>query len=495
MTELALQAEQAEQAELAEPSQPHHFAYADILTLSNRRLRAFPKWILDHDEMLILNLSFNQIPRIPDLSIALWHLAVLNLSNNELQELPPGICYLENLAQLYLSNNQLCILPSQFGRLQHLQKLELSNNQLVRLPQSIGNLVALQDIDLSHNRLVHLPGSFSNLVNLASLTLSYNKLKTLPRMIANMGALNYIDARDNRIRILPEDLWQMNWLTTLKLSSNRLVTLHPDIGNLTNLRVLLLDRNRLTTLPPSIIRLFPNPPRPRIPMINLDIASNPIEFIPPQVRRVLTQQTTIQNTVYNDGQNVHNHQVQVSLQKSIENIMAIPQGASNIPINTHQNPLIEELVNYGREGFLTEETVKQLLEYMEDDTVHSVLQVTFSEVFTAVWNMINKLSLDVPTDRRDILERLNQEMADSECKCFTGRITRLVNCLSGFTPLVNIQIADNEQIAIIIQLAKNTLDAQPDGYNVATHREMVRLAMTERGYSPDVIDIWIEHIE
>ena len=29
-------------------------------------------------------------------------------------------------------------------------------------------------------------------------------------------------------------------------------------------------------------------------------------------------------------------------------------------------------------------------------------------------------------------------MKDAEYKCFSGRITRVINCLNGFSPLVNI---------------------------------------------------------
>ena len=42
----------------------------------------------------------------------------------------------------------------------------------------------------------------------------------------------------------------------------------------------------------------------------------------------------------------------------------------------------------------------------------------------------------------------------TECKCFTGRISRLVNCLNGFTDLVNINIEDNQQIGNIIVIIK-----------------------------------------
>ena len=45
---------------------------------------------------------------------------------------------------------------------------------------------------------------------------------------------------------------------------------------------------------------------------------------------------------------------------------------------------------------------------------------------------------------------MNQEMIDSICKCFTGRISRLINCLNGFSDKVIIQISKNEEINNII---------------------------------------------
>ena len=131
-----------------------------------------------------------------------------------------------------------------------------------------------------------------------------------------------------------------------------------------------------------------------------------------------------------------------------------------------KDEVIAELVN-NSEGILHDSTIKQLLEYLEDQTIHSVLQITFEELFIAIWNIYHLLDKENGKEKLlpVILERLNQEMADSDCKCFTGRITRLVNTLSGFTPLVNIQIADNEQIAIIIQIAKTQLENEKR-YNV-----------------------------
>ena len=45
-------------------------------------------------------------------------------------------------------------------------------------------------------------------------------------------------------------------------------------------------------------------------------------------------------------------------------------------------------------------------------------------------------------------------MSDSLCKCFTGRMSRLINCLNGFDELVQINISENEQIGQIIILVR-----------------------------------------
>ena len=40
---------------------------------------------------------------------------------------------------------------------------------------------------------------------------------------------------------------------------------------------------------------------------------------------------------------------------------------------------------------------------------------------------------------------MNIEITDALCKCFTERISRLVNCLNGFDDNIKINISDNEQ--------------------------------------------------
>ena len=91
----------------------------------------------------------------------------------------------------------------------------------------------------------------------------------------------------------------------------------------------------------------------------------------------------------------------------------------------------------------------------------------------------------------EIQKRLNEEMLDSECKCFTGRISRLVNCLSGYSDKVCIQISENEEINNIISVIMNKREMK----TIEILKEEVREALTERGYNIDKITEWLEYVE
>ena len=108
-------------------------------------------------------------------------------------------------------------------------------------------------------------------------------------------------------------------------------------------------------------------------------------------------------------------------------------------------------------------------------------------MLVVVWNRIKTLDY-----REEIKKTLNTEMQDAECKCFTGRISRLVNCLAGYDDLVVVEIADSEQIGTIVGLIKTQLDTN---YTVDEHRRLVCEALAERGYSREVIDEWVSYIE
>jgi hypothetical protein len=151
--------------------------------------------------------------------------------------------------------------------------------------------------------------------------------------------------------------------------------------------------------------------------------------------------------------------------------------------DTHYN---EYQLNYLSNPILTQTTKEALIEYSNCTEVHSIMGITFEELLKADLIEIDTLDQE---NQKSVLEILNQEMTDSICKCFTGRISRLVNCLSSFSDKVSIQISTNEEISNIIIVLKNKIT---DTYEL---KKAIEMEMTERGYDKETIDIWIGYVE
>ena len=155
------------------------------------------------------------------------------------------------------------------------------------------------------------------------------------------------------------------------------------------------------------------------------------------------------------------------------------------PLNTNEEIIAKEILN---DDILTSKTKELLIEYSNNPDYHSVLLITFKELLLYVWELIQENE-----NRNEIKAILNNEILDAECKCFTGRLTRLLNCLNGFNDLIEIKISDNQQIGNIIILVKNELDLRND-YTIEKHKQLVRKELNERGYDDKTIEEWINYI-
>ena len=58
---------------------------------------------------------------------------------------------------------------------------------------------------------------------------------------------------------------------------------------------------------------------------------------------------------------------------------------------------------------------------------------------------------------------------------------RVVNCLNGFSPPVNINIKDSDQIDNIIVLIKKQLESA-NTYTIQSHKSLVRQELESRGF-------------
>ncbi|WP_095189922.1 leucine-rich repeat-containing protein kinase family protein [Pseudomonas sp. Irchel 3E19] len=164
-------------------------------------LTEFPPEIFDlADSLEVLNLSGNNLNRLPDDLHRLTRMRVLFCSDNQFSELPaclgqcaaltmvgfkanrivnvPGAALPPLLRWLILTDNCIETLPDELGERPYLQKLMLAGNRLQSLPPSLGNCNRLELIRIAANRLTELPQQLLTLPRLTWLAYAGNPLET-----------------------------------------------------------------------------------------------------------------------------------------------------------------------------------------------------------------------------------------------------------------------------------------------------------------------------
>ena len=334
-----------------------------------------------------------------------------------------------------------------------LKRLELSDNEITKienLPSGLRSVgVKWNQISLIENLPKHI----------WSVDLSCNQISTIENLPDSLRELWLDNNRITKIKNLP------NNLQTLSLLNNRITK----IENLPeNLHILYLDNNQITELSLSLLELKQ--------LNKFYYHDNPIENIHPLVQRWLdrrlNRRVNNNNKVYSDRQNIHNSTIQKSFRNSLGNLLKDENTSS-----------LEECKKHVLEcNELDEQVKRELLNYCDDETEHSVYLVKFEEVFQYVVSRIIGHS-----ESTEMFKILNEEIKDTICKCFTGRITRLVNVLNGFYDDITIQIGSNEQISNIIVMLQQK-------YEDEELIIQVRKAMEEREYNNETIEEWLTYI-
>jgi len=426
-----------------------------VYDCSYRRLTCLPPLPVTLTQLKCVG---NQLTNLPDFTYGAITLTALHCRTNQLISLPNLPV---TLTELYCGRNQLTGLPHlPVG----LASLCCAGNQLTSLPHLPVTLIQLS---CSCNQLTSLPDLP---VTLTSLWCYGNQLTSLPDLPVS---LTILDCSVNQLISLPYFTYGAATLAELSCAHNRLISLPSLPMTLTELSC---HDNQLTSLPISLIYCQQ--------LTYLDYSNNPIEQTSPVLQRFLQEyeqrrRRTNKTSVYTDSQSVHNSTVQESIRQSLLKLLddagkATPELSDIIPDILADDQLSADCKN-------------SLLEYASDNTCHSWLRVTFAEALVVVWERIV-----AHPQVGEIKAVLNQEMSDSLCKCFTGRISRLVNCLTGFDPDVMVQISSAEQISNIVLLTQKQLGEQ---YTAEKHRQLVREALVERGYPVDIITVWVDNIE
>lgn len=516
------------------PSSITFLTQVTILVLDHNQLEELPI-LKDMDKLQILSVIDNNLVEVGSLPKSL---RVLDVSDNDIVEIDPEISELENLECLSFADNHLSNLPLSLKRLNKLNTFHINNNHfesfppvllkmkgishlsiyenpikdipsaLLRLPSLNYLLYAdcgikkvpkmiensnLLTLDLSMNpqirkfyfpnnlqhlfleacNLTKIPEGIFQLENLKVLILSMNRISDISQIVTAKfaGELIRLEAPENQIGSIPNEISSLKKLEILNLSCNNLRSIPDSIGELVELKVLNVSINNLETIPHAISRLR-----------NIEIFSflfNPIEYIPPSVARLIRRTISGEKTVYEDGQNVHNSEVQKSVAESLGKLLKEEPDIG-----------IEKAIDEMMKSSLDEKAKKILLGYIRDKKeIHMICNVNFEETFVAVWHRIRR-----HLDKEEILKVLSQEILDSDGQCFTGKINRLVNSLNGFCRDVNIRIAENDQIAAVISAVRNQLENEGK-YTKGKCRKLCREKLKELNVDEEKIEMWIKHIE
>ena len=125
----------------------NHFRSLIIVDLSYNNLLKIPGDLFKLNYIKELNLENNHINYIQHQMSSLTNLEILNLSNNEITQLPNSLFKLTKLQILLLNYNKIRIIPIEIGLMKNLQKLNIYNNQINELPTTLCNISKLKNIE------------------------------------------------------------------------------------------------------------------------------------------------------------------------------------------------------------------------------------------------------------------------------------------------------------------------------------------------------------
>jgi len=427
----------------------------------------------------VLDLSDNKIQKIENLD-KLTNLRMLNLKCNNITVIE-GLEKLSNLEELHLNINQIkkieglenqinlrdlvlgrnCIERIEgLDNLENLQKLELGSNQINRI-DGLNRLKNLRELDMCGNRIRKIE-NIANLNQLQMLDLDRNLIRTIEGL-DQLVQLISLDLRANNIRFL-EGLDEQQALIKLYLDNNQIHTIK-GLDGLNAIQELWLHNNPINMIPMTIMHLR------NLTFLSVDPPINPI------FQRFLSRNLLKSNrTIFDDRQNVHDQHINQNVTRSLYRLME--EKTAKTEEQTVQEIIIDPI--------LSETTKEAILEYIKISDVHSVLNVTFMEALHCIWQIIINHE-----NSKDIRQIMDQEMQDSVCKCFTGRMSRLVNCLNGYDPRVVITISDSQEIANVIVAVRNRKRKRND----MDDKDLIISELTKRGYTRKTIDEWTEYLD
>jgi hypothetical protein len=391
-----------------------------------------------------------------------------------------------------LVDSNLANLPSS------LRKLEVKGNRLKVFPD-VSRLAELEDLDLSENDISSLNGGTLPM-NLKTLNLSENmisnfSISTWPQHLVELNLsqnrLTNIDTSFDFLIPTCKVDFSYNDFPSVKYNA---FTFWLKEGETDGPKIQEMSRLRRFNIPFKM-RYERNEPEPVInpPTPVREVRGTTVTTLPPDMDNILgLRRVPALLSTYNDEHNVHASSIQSSVNESVR--WLLNSGPVDIPSAMEQYKRCFKPKHWWNLGGWIRyfETSMVLDELFSLRTVHSVHGITCGHLLASIWNVIAN-----HPDRREILDVMQSEISEMGGICFTGRFTKILNCLSGFFPQANITVSNREHMQNrIVQAIKKVQQAH--GPNGSTYTEeakkVVKDILIEFKVPDDEHEAWLDAI-
>lgn len=179
-----------------------------IIKICNKGIKSIPPEIGLFDCVTEIDLSDNLIETLPP-EIGEIAFNSLNLKNNRLRKLPEIIWkkrYRTRLFYLNVSGNQLTKLPKGILKLSGLASLNISKNNIQKLPKILGKFKRLRLVNFSHNPLKDFPEDICKSSSLRTLRMAKTQITQLPNNRDFFNKLESLDCTNNPLDKASSDL-------------------------------------------------------------------------------------------------------------------------------------------------------------------------------------------------------------------------------------------------------------------------------------------------
>lgn len=251
---------------------PHNFGGIGITSLKKLKLHNNSIKMLPDDfgktfmNLETLVLGYNNLETLPGSFRSFQCLKVLDLGANLFKTVPrillssKNICNICNtLEALDLSNNQISKIPFIISNLTNIIALFLNGNQLALLPDTFNKLSKLKLLNLTDNRFDELSKSFGQIESLSILLLNTNFFTEIPECITGPSSLSRslreLHMSDNLLTYIPGRISNLIAIEMANFSENFVNQINDNIGNVKSLRILNLQNNDIETVPSTLLDL------------------------------------------------------------------------------------------------------------------------------------------------------------------------------------------------------------------------------------------------